>query len=213
MKYKIPQIVAVDIESTGLSPEENRICEIALLKIKDRKIIEKFVSLINPEKEIPSYISAINGITNKMVENAPTFKQVALKIYDFIKGEILLFHNANFDFPFIKKELERAGLSFPKTKIIDTYLIAKRYFKFYKNSLHYISHYYRIERKQEHRAEDDAYTAFRIFENFYKQLMKRKEIYFSDEKIFRNFIKNSFERKTKFWEKLIFDIDEIIGKI
>lgn len=206
---KIPQIVAVDVETTGLCPEIDRICEIALLKIRDGKIIDKFVSLINPEKEIPSCVSSIHKITDQIVKNAPNFKEIALKVYDFINGEILLCHNAGFDIPFIKMEFARCKIDFPKTRIIDTYKIAKKYFSFSKNSLDYISNHYGIKRNEKHRAEDDAYTAFKVFEKLYQELLKRKEIYIMDEKIFRNFIKGSFERKFKFFEKLVFDIEKI----
>jgi len=178
MENSIPEIVAVDVETTGLYPEEkDRICEIALLKIKDGRIIDKFVTLVNPEREIsyPAYL--VNGITDKMVEDAPTFKEIAEDVFNFIKDEILLIHNAKFDISFLDYELRRSGLYLPDFKLIDTLKIARRFFNFPSNSLKDLASYLKIQQENFHRAEFDAKTAYDIFTILYEELKKRN-IYF-----------------------------------
>lgn len=195
MEIKIPEIVALDVETTGLDPKIDRICEIALLKIKEEIIVEKFISLINPEMENPPIKFPVNEIKYDDVKDAPFFRDVAEKIYNFMKDKIILCHNANFDIPFIKKEFERCRYEFPKIKIIDTYLIAKKFFNFESNSLDYISNFFGIERIWKHRAEDDAKAAFEIFKLFCKE------------------IKKEYNYEIDFVQKIIFDINQINNKI
>lgn len=207
MKIEISDIIAVDVETTGLNPELDRICEISLLKIKNNNLVEKFTSLINPEIKIPEKISEITGIKDKDVESAPKFKDITEKIYKFIDGEILLCHNAGFDISFLKKEFERAGFQFPEIKIIDTYLIAKNFFQFKKNSLHALSKLYNLNRMTEHRAEDDAKATFEIFKIFCRELEKRyRSISLNLLFLFRY-------QKNFFLKKIIFDINQIENKI
>ncbi|MCS7181158.1 MAG: 3'-5' exonuclease, partial [bacterium] len=163
MKTKIPEIIVLDTETTGLNPEEDRICEIALLRIREGEIVEKFATLINPEIKIPTEVSFISKILDDDLKNAPLFCSIVDKVNEIIKGKIILCHNADFDISFLKKEFKRCGIEFPEIKIIDTLLIAKRFFNFKSNSLSYLSHYYKIERTIQHRAEDDAKATFEIF--------------------------------------------------
>ncbi|MCM8786136.1 MAG: exonuclease domain-containing protein [Candidatus Omnitrophica bacterium] len=207
MKIKIDEIIVLDVETTGLNPEIDRICEISLLKFKNSNLIENFTTFINPESKIPSNISKLTGIRDIDVENAPKFEQVAEKIYDFINGKILLCHNASFDISFLKKEFERTKkYNLPEIKIIDTYLIAKKFFNFKKNSLHAISEFYKIE-GTEHRAEDDAKKTFEIFKIFCRELGK----------IYRSISLNSLflfrYQKNFFLKRIIFDINQIENKI
>lgn len=205
MKLKIPELIAIDTETTGLNPEYDRIWEIALLKIKEGKIEDKFVTLINPEIEIPPYIEKLCGIKNKIIHLYPNFSIVAPKISEFIENRILLFHNAAFDIPFIRKEFQRCNLKFPNFKVIDTLQIAKNYFNFKKNSLSYISKHFKIERKIKHRAEYDAEITYKIFEFLFLNLKEKytKSLHSLIElKTYRYY-------KENFPKKIIFDVEEI----
>jgi len=212
MKIKIPEIVALDIETTGLDPENDRICEISLLRIKEEEIVEKFTTLINPEIKIPEEIYFISGIVNEDVKNSPFFKNVVEKINNFIKGKVVLCHNANFDISFLKKEFERCGFKFPEIKIIDTYLIAKNFFDFESNSLSFLSSFFGIKRICEHRAEDDAKATFEIFKLLLEEMEKDydgdfiKKVIFNlneinqqnyDRKSLEEFIKKAILEKRK----------------
>ena len=98
--------VVFDIETTGLDPEFDEIIEIGAVKIKDGIKIDTFNSLIKPEYEIDEFITELTGITNEMVENAPSIDEVLPKFMDFIKDYIIIGHNVNFDINFFYDNLK-----------------------------------------------------------------------------------------------------------
>lgn len=115
-------LVFLDLETTGLSFTHDRIVEIAMLKISidGSRLMKR--KLINPEMPIPTEVSAIHGITDEMVKDAPTFKQAANEIRQFMEGADLGGYNSNkFDWPLLVEEFLRAGLSFETEgrKLID----------------------------------------------------------------------------------------------
>ena len=85
----------VDIETTGSYASANGITEIAICIHDGKKVVKRFQSLVNPHKEIPVYISALTGITNEMVQQAPPFEDVAADVYHLIHGKIFVAHNVN----------------------------------------------------------------------------------------------------------------------
>src|SRR5687767_9821501 len=96
----------VDIETTGGYAAANGITEISIHISDGEKVIEQFETLINPKQVIPKYIQAFTGITNEMVQDAPTFEDVAEKIYTILQRNIFVAHSVNFDYSFIKNHLE-----------------------------------------------------------------------------------------------------------
>ncbi len=106
-------LVFLDLETTGLSFTQDRIVEIAMLKISvdGSRLMKR--KLINPERPIPKEVSEIHGITDEMVKDAPTFKQAANEIRQFMEGADLGGYNSNkFDWPLLVEEFLRAGLEF-----------------------------------------------------------------------------------------------------
>lgn len=102
-----------DLEATGTNLAKDRIVEISILKIYPNGNKESKTWLVNPEMEIPSEVVAIHGITNEKVENEPTFKELAPKVHEMIKGCDLGGYNSNrFDIPLLVEELLRAGIDF-----------------------------------------------------------------------------------------------------
>src|SRR5690606_10224105 len=102
-----------DLETTGTNLAKDRIVEIAILKVFPNGNKESKSWLVNPEIKIPSDVIAIHGITNEKVENEPTFKELAPKIHEMIKGCDLGGYNSNrFDIPLLVEELLRAGIDF-----------------------------------------------------------------------------------------------------
>lgn len=105
----LPPITVFDVETTGLDPKKgHRIIEIAGLRIDDGIIDESksFISLVNPEREIPWEAQRVNKIKDEDVKTAPTIDQVLPQFLDFAKGSILLAHNAGFDMGFLECEKE-----------------------------------------------------------------------------------------------------------
>lgn len=102
-KDKEANFVAIDVETTGLSPVYNELIEISAIKYEKAKKKDTFSTLIKPKKEISDTITNITGITNEMVKNAPNIEQVMPKLIDFIGEYPIVAHNANFDYSFFTK--------------------------------------------------------------------------------------------------------------
>jgi DNA polymerase III epsilon subunit family exonuclease len=170
-KSTLPSLAFLDVETTGLSAAQNdKICEIAILRCFGQKKTIHWESLVNPGRSITPAASAINGITNKMVADAPSFYEIAPKVLELIDGAVLVCHNAPFDLSFIASELENCGLELPNLPVIDTLKIARQHFDFPSNSLGNIAAYLEIEVKEKHRAMADVYTTHKIFNYFISEL-------------------------------------------
>ena len=103
----------IDVETTGGDPRKDRITEIAIYRYDGNEVIESFVSLINPEMPIPPEVTALHGISDADVAQAPTFKQLAKEIHNLIKDSDLAGYNSNkFDIPLLAEEMLRADVDF-----------------------------------------------------------------------------------------------------
>jgi len=106
-----------DLETTGINVTNDRIVEISILKVFPNGNKESYTWRVNPEMKIPATTTAIHGITDEMVANEPTFKELAAKIYDLIKDSDLGGFNSNrFDIPLLAEELLRAEVDFDLKK-------------------------------------------------------------------------------------------------
>jgi len=115
----------IDIETTGGSPLNDKITEIAIYVHDGKKIIDEYTTLINPERSIPYYISQMTGITDDMVSDAPRFYEVARKIVELTEGNIFVAHNAPFDYRFIQSEFKQLGYSFDRDTLCTVRLSRK----------------------------------------------------------------------------------------
>ncbi len=104
--------VIVDIETTGGSPRTSKITEIAIYKHDGEKIIDSYETLLNPEMEIPRFIINLTGISDKMVEGAPKFYEVAKKIVEFTEDCIFVAHNVGFDYGILRQEFKNLGFDY-----------------------------------------------------------------------------------------------------
>lgn len=107
----------VDIEATGGNHIKGRIIEIAIILFDGDKVIREYSTLVNPETKIDWYVTKLTGITNKMVADAPLFKEVAAKIVDLTEGNIFVAHDVDFDYKFLKTELQQAGFDIDEPKV------------------------------------------------------------------------------------------------
>ena len=115
----------IDIETTGLGAERERITEIAVYITDGRRIVEAFSTLINPERPIPAHITALTGITNEMVAEAPKFYEVARQLVEMTEGKVFVAHNAHFDYGFIREEFRRLGYRY-RRDLLDTVRESRR---------------------------------------------------------------------------------------
>ena len=112
MEYAI-----VDIETTGGTPINSKITEIAIIITDGTTIKDSYESLINPEIPIPYNITRLTGIDNSMVAEAPRFFEIAKEILSFLEGRMFVAHNVNFDYGHIKREFKELGYDFEADKL------------------------------------------------------------------------------------------------
>ncbi len=104
--------VVVDLETSGGNPQRDRIIEIAAYLFDGETVVDELVTLINPETNIPSYITTLTGINNGMVANSPKFYEVAKRLVQLTEGCVFVAHNAPFDYGFIRNEFQRLGYTY-----------------------------------------------------------------------------------------------------
>lgn len=154
----------IDFETTGTSPPKSRAIEIGLVRIEKGKITDSFQSLINPNQEISPFITALTGIRNEDLFDAPSFESISQNVKEFIDGSILVGHNLPFDFAFLKTEFEYADLQLPKLEQICTLKISRKIFPELKSkSLGSMVNHFRIQHKNVHRALGDAIVTAKLF--------------------------------------------------
>ena len=154
----------VDIETTGGSSECDRITEIAILIHDGKKITDKYITLINPEREIPQYITALTGITNEMVAGAPKFYEVARRIVELTEGKTFVAHNSGFDYNFIRNEFRSLGYRYQREQLCTVRLSRKLVPGLKSYSLGTLCNELGIEIRDRHRAAGDAYATARLFD-------------------------------------------------
>ncbi len=166
----------IDIETTGASYKYGKITEIAIIIHNGTEIIDTFFTLINPEMDIPYFITRLTGITNEMVAEAPRFYEVAKKIVEITAGCIFVAHNAGFDYSFIREEFSRLGYEYHR-KVLDTVKLSRKYFPGYRSySLGKLCENLGIIIENRHRAEGDALATAKVFDLILKNHEARKYV-------------------------------------
>ncbi len=154
----------IDIETTGGNAQHDKITEIALYVHDGSKVIDEFVTLINPERPIPYYISQLTGITDDMVANAPRFFEVAKKIVELTEGKVFVAHNAPFDYRFIQSEFKQLGYNFDRETICTVRLSRKLIPGKASYSLGNLCNDLGIRINDRHRAAGDALATVKLFD-------------------------------------------------
>ena len=163
----------LDLETTGLSAKTEKITEIGIMKIKDGKVIEEFSEFVNPEKPIPQRVQEITNITDDMVKDAPKIEELFPKILEFIKGTVLVAHNATFDIGFLKTIARNLGYEFDYTYVDTLPLARKLYPELKKHKLGKIADHLKIKVEVAHRALDDVDTTVKVLREMMKTLKER----------------------------------------
>jgi DNA polymerase III subunit epsilon len=154
----------VDIETTGGSSQFEKITEIAIYQHDGKEITGEFITLVNPERNIPYFITNLTGITNEMVEDAPRFFEIAKKIIEMTEGRTFVAHNAHFDYSFIRQEYKSLGFNF-KRGILDTVALSRKLLPGHSSySLGNICRDLNININCRHRAGGDALATVRLLE-------------------------------------------------
>ena len=156
-------VVAIDLETTGFSPENNEIIELGAVRIHNGEITDKFQAFVKPSSAIPEKIAELTGIDNAMVEDADSISVVLPKFLEFIGDSIIVAHNVSFDISFVEVNSKKLGIN-SDYKTIDTWSLSKMLLpELESHSLCSVAKAYDINLGNHHRANDDAATAAIIY--------------------------------------------------
>ena len=169
----------VDIETTGNGFTGSKITEISIFIYDGEKVVDEYTTLVNPECNIPPFITNLTGITNAMVSNAPKFYEIAKKVAEITENNIFVAHSVNFDYNIIKKEFKDLGADFRRKKLCTIRLSRKLLPGLKSYSLGAICQSQNITITNRHRARGDAEATTILFEKLLQ----------SDHKgVFRSFL-------------------------
>lgn len=154
---KETEYVVFDIETTGLSVINNKIIELAGVKMRDEKVIDRFATFVNPHERIPYNIQQLTNINDDMVRGAPELEDVLPKFREFVGDAVLVAHNARFDIGFIQANLKSLGQPPMDNPVLDTLEMARLLLPNLKNHrLNTLSDRFKVSLENHHRAVDDA---------------------------------------------------------
>jgi DNA polymerase III epsilon subunit family exonuclease len=157
--------VVVDVEATGAKTPPNRLIELGAYRIRGGRIVDKFLSLVNPEIPIPRFVASLTGISNEMVKRAPVFAELAPQWLDFVSDSVLVAHNAPFDTSFLNHEISRV---YPGHRMVNPHLCTVRLSRralpdLSNHRLDTIADHFSIPITSRHRAFSDALATAEIF--------------------------------------------------
>jgi DNA polymerase-3 subunit epsilon len=154
----------VDVETTGTSPTRgDRITEVAAVIVQDGEVTEIWETLVNPERSIPPWITALTRITWGMVKDKPTFREVARELARVLERRLFVAHNAAFDWRFVSTEMHRAtGERLVGERLCTVRLARAVLPQLRRRSLDSLQHYFGVENAARHRAGGDALATARI---------------------------------------------------
>ena len=169
--------VVVDLETTGASPKKGAaITEIGAVKVKGGEIIGEFKSFVNPLSPIPEYITAMTGITDFMLADAPVIDEIFPTFLEFLGSHneaVLVAHNAPFDLSFLKSAAKDLDYEWPKYKTLDTVTIARQLLTkedVRDCKLGTLAQFFGTKTEPNHRALDDAKATTEILHGLFERL-------------------------------------------
>ncbi|NQT76674.1 MAG: GIY-YIG nuclease family protein [Bacteroidetes bacterium] len=155
----------IDVETTGLNAASERITEIAVYLYDEHRITGEFQTLVNPERRIPYQITALTGISNSMVSDAPRFCEIAKKIVEITEDRIIVGHNVGFDYRFLRHEFKRLFYEYKRKTLCTKQLSRKLLPKQRSYGLGSLCNELRITNQSRHRAGGDAMATLKLFQH------------------------------------------------
>lgn len=153
----------LDIETTGGKFNEEGITEIAIYKFDGHKVVDQFISLVNPEQPIQPFVVKLTGINNNMLVSAPKFYEVAKRIVEITSDCTLVAHNAEFDYRILRTEFRRLGFEFERNTLCTVELAQQLLPGQLSYSLGKLSRSLGIPMSDRHRASGDAQATVKLF--------------------------------------------------
>ena len=155
--------VAVDVETTGLDATNCRVIEIGIVRFERGQVADRWGQLIKPDCPIPEKVREITGITDEMVADKPSFRDLKWDIYGRLRDRTIVAYNADFDMAFLRNEMARTGLSLPEQPVLDPLVWARKLLPSERSHrLGRVADKLGIDLSQAHRAEHDAEATGRI---------------------------------------------------
>jgi DNA polymerase-3 subunit epsilon len=172
----------LDIETTGGKYNEEGITEIAIHLFDGQEVVDQFISLINPEREIQPFVVNLTGINNNMLRTAPKFHEVAKRIVEITSNSVLVAHNAQFDYRILRTEFRRLGYNFERKTLCTVDLSKILIPDAESHSLGKLVRSLGIAVSDRHRANGDALATLKLF-----KLLLAKD---TDKRIIREIVRN-----------------------
>jgi len=167
----LPQaLIFLDLETTGMAAAEERITEIGLVEVANGEAVGSWSQLVNPQRSIPPFIQALTGITDKMVEDAPTFEQLATGLFERLDGKLLVAHNARFDFGFLECEFARLGICYRPQVLCTVKLSRKLFPEQRRHNLDSLIERHGLRCEARHRALGDAEVLWQFLQKIYAEV-------------------------------------------
>lgn len=158
-----PRIAFVDLETTGATANSDRIIEVGIVEL-DEDGVREWSTLVNPGVRIPEFIQSLTGISNSMVETAPSFEDIADVVHARLSGRMFVAHNARFDHGFLKNAFKRTGHAFRPSVLCTVKLSRKLYPGFARHNLDAIADRLKLEITERHRALGDARLLYQFWQ-------------------------------------------------
>ena len=174
--------VVVDVETTGMSAVDDRITEIAMMKVQAGTLVDEFSTLVNPLLTIPAFITSMTGIDNVMVQNAPTAREVVPFIAEFLGDAIFVAHNAAFDWSFVTQTARRErGIELHNSTLCTVKLSSRILPNLPSKSLGPVAEHLNIKIPERHRASGDAYATALVLVKYLSYLQRKEGLKTTDE--------------------------------
>ena len=193
----------LDIETTGGKYNEEGITEIAIYKYDGHKIVDQFITLVNPEKQIQPFVVNLTGINNNMLQNAPKFYEIAKRIVEVTQDCVIVAHNSQFDYRILRTEFNRLGFDYVRQTLCTVELSKKLIPDKESYSLGKLVRSLGIPVSDRHRATGDAQATVKLF----KMLLAKD----SSKTIIQQLVKSDNEKKLA--PKLLNIVDKLPSSV
>ena len=173
--HRVP-VAVLDFEMTGLDPQRDRVCEVAVVRGTGGEVLHRWESLVNPRAKMSRGARKVHGITEEMLRKSPRFERIAETLAEHLEGAVLVCHNVPFDIGFLHREMDDAGVPLTPLVSLDTLLMARRLFAFRRNSLANVCQQLGIAHDGAHRAMGDAQATFDVFHTMVRAIDPRGDV-------------------------------------
>lgn len=199
----LKEICIIDFETTGLKAGADRPTEVGIVVLRENKIIDKFQTLINPGVHIPDDLVKLTGITNKMVEDAPTPEEVMVELRRFIKNRPLMAHNASFDKRFLDAEMGMVDRAVDNPWLCTLLMSRRLILDSANHKLPTLAQHFQIPATGAHRALADCITTAQLWtKHLQKMVIELSNIQRPDITVFQKMSKKKKTDVPKFLKAL-----------